>query len=649
MQHVRAHRRFRVMAGVASVVALVGSVTATLAVGSSASTAGAAVAVRSRWVVAAAEGSSPKVTVTPSSGLHSGQVVRVSVTDEPAGATLLALQCSTQAVSIGEDGCENRQNSVFFGSGTTRTSATTLRVTPDMETATGSVSCTKSECLVAVVRLTNGNSTSILGAIAISFAAKPGAVGSNPAGPGTDVGPPPPPAWSSPPGVPAGTLVTATKSDSMHLRANPAGDLTSPGAITGPGTALPTDPPGSETASGPGLLQLVLAAPGTSWASAAHTAVVARVKVGNGAWQEVVCFAGSRPFTYAAVFGTLVTGSRPKVTVAVSRSLSTTGSLVPTLRVIAIRLSVVTPSNPDYLEMAYAPIFYGRPDTASSDTPLLTFASESPAGSGPKGTEQLGYTTIWTKEDAGTSFVPWLEWGEWGRMTDITETIQLEVTPSGKILHPMYDSCGCSANYPVNRTSPIEEEVPFKGKRSGDHLIVRNASGNDYQVDTGTSAFLMEQAPVAGPSEGAVRESVMNANPWTYRISADELSRWYGDGSTNPSSPEIGDSRQYAIVDVDTDAVGTSAVAVAIKLKGSSQWYRNDFGSGYALYDGGHGRTAVKLPLDWASKGIAAVHLVAYPDASHWSVTDGAVEISSLGSAYGLSEVAVPPPVVTKG
>ncbi len=575
------------------------------------------------------------VKVTPTTGLRSGQVVRVTVSGEPAGTTLLALECSPTALKIGEDGCENRQNSVFFGS-TSKSASTSLRLTAEMETASGPVDCAPSKCLVAVVKLVD-NSPTVLGALAVSF--------SSSSGPGTGDGPPQPPAWSTPPDTPAGRLITPGKAAELSLTADPAGDLASPGSVTGPGTSLAAGTPPAGPESGVGLVQLVLAAPKTSWASSRHTATVVEVTLGSEPSQEVVCFAGSRPFTYAAVFGTISTGSQ-RLKVAVDAKLSTAGTRSPAVRLIATRLSVVTKANPAYLQMAYAPVLYGRPDTASSDTPLLSFATESPGTSGPKGTMELAYTTIWSKEDAGTSFVPWLEWGEWGRMTDITETVQLEVTPSGRILHPMYDSCGCSAGFPVNETSPLEEEVPFKGKRYGDHLIVVNSSGNDYQTDVGTSAFRMEQAPVAGPSAGEVRESVMDANPWTYRISADELSRWYGDGSTSPTSPEIGDSRQYAIVDVSTTSAGTSAIAVAIKLKGSSAWYRNDFGSGYDLYDGGHGRTAVKLPLGWESAGIAAVQLIAYPTGKAWSVRDPVVTIEGLGSSYGLSVVASPSPVV---
>ncbi|MGH9172371.1 MAG: neocarzinostatin apoprotein domain-containing protein [Acidimicrobiales bacterium] len=575
--------------------------------------------------------SAPAVTVTPTSGIHSGADVTVSVSGEPAGTTLLAVECSAAALNEGEDACENGSDAVFWATGSG--ASTHLRVFSTISTAVGSINCMVG-CLVGAVTLSGANSVDIVGVVFVSFSAPA-------AGPGK--GPPAPPAWAFPPGVPAGTTITATKSLTAKLAAGEAPSLAPGAAVTGPGVSLRSIAPPTKPAKGVALLQLVLAAPGTSWSSATDTAAVVNVKIDPGSSQQIVLFAGARPFTYAAEFGDLETGDH-SVTVSVSSALSTTGKSPPRVRVIAERLSIVTRSNPAYLAMQYAPIVYGRSDTASSDTPLLSYYVETDLSGGA---HLLQYTTIWSKEDAGTSFVPWLEWGEWGRMTDITETTQLDVSASGAIRHPMFDSCGCSATYPQNRTSPLEEEVPFKGSYDGTHMIVRNASGNDYQDDTGRSAFDMEQPPVSGPAPGAVRESVMDANPWTYRVSAMELSRWYKDGSTSAASPEIGDSRQYAIIDIDCTATGTSAVGVAIRLKGSPTWYSSEYGGSYGLYDGGHGRTAVKLPEGWQSVGVAAVKVTAYGSAGSKPAVSGlSLTVVALTKSFGIFHAPHPAPVV---
>ena len=149
-------------------------------------------------------------------------------------------------------------------------------------------------------------------------------------------------------------------------------------------------------------------------------------------------------------------------------------------------------------------------DTAQEDTPLLTYA-ERMGGAG--GTSSLAYTTIWSKEEAGTSFVPFLEWGEWGRMTDITQTVDLDTGPGGGITNETYDSCGCLGTPATeNEVSVLEEEVPFSGSYyEQTHAVVRNASGNDYQSESGTTAFRVQQVPVAGPARRADRDAVMDA------------------------------------------------------------------------------------------------------------------------------------------
>jgi hypothetical protein len=599
------------------------------AAGLAAATATLALGLLAPVTSAAATPASATVTVTPATGIHSGQEVTVTVTGEALGTTMLAVECSPKALQDGEDACENSSDAVFWQA--KNGGVAHLRVFSTIRTALGSINCTTG-CLVAVVTLSGSNSISIVGAKAVSF---------SPPGVGNGIGPPAPLPWPSPSGVPEGKIIVPGTNYSPFVVGGLAPSLSANGAVTGPGVTLGPNPVPKKTVTGVGLLQLVLAAPGTSWASSTDTAAVVDVTLSGGPAQQIVLFAGARPFTYAAEFGDLATGVAYPLTVSVDKTLSNTGRATPTVRVIAARLSIVGPSNPAYLPMQYAPIVYGRPDTAQSDTPLLTFASISSLSGGG---HALSYTTIWSKEDAGTSFVPWLELGEWGRMTDITETTQLDVSSTGVISNAEFDSCGCAANYPVNRTSPLEEEVPFHGSYDGTHMIVRNASGNDYQDDTGISAFRMEQPPVSGPQPGGVRETVMDADPWTYRVSAMELSRWYRNGTTSPDSPEIGDTRQYAIIDITCTAINTSAVGIAIQLKGSSVWYSSEFSGGYALYNGGHGRTVVKLPEGWESHAITGVRVVAFHAPGAKTVTVAKLGLTVIGLNVNWDTYFVPHP-----
>ncbi len=591
------------------------------------------VAPTSPAVAAPAAPPVPALHAGTTSDLAPGAVVPFTVTGEPPGTVLVALECSVAALSAGQNGCDDQRNTLVFA-GTNGTASGVLAPTPSIETALGTVDCTTATCLFAVASVAGSGAASVVGVDALSFA--PGVTATTPFGPATG---PPGPARIVSSVRPTGPLVVAGTPWTRDLVAGVAPDLSGADAVTGPALPAPDLPAPASPVSGQGVVELTLDAPGTSWASTKDRSVVVDVSVDGGPSQQIVCFAGASPFTYAGFTGPLATGPHA-VAVAVDAALSDTGGAPPVVQVVHAQLLVVTPSNPWYDAVAYAPVVYGRADTARADTPLLTYAV---TGSGSSGTH-LAYTTIWSKEAHGTSFVPFLEWGEWGRMTDITETVALDVSSGGAISNATYNWCGCGAGFPENEVSLQEVEVPFGGSYfAGTHAVVRNASGNDYQTDFGTTAFRVQQVPVPGPLPGATRASVMDAHPWTYAVSAQECSRWYTDGSTDPFSPDIGDSRQYAVIDLQTSTTEVASVSVGIRLAGSPQWYLSDLGSGYPLHTGGHGRTAVKLPLGWEHRRITGLRVLYVPSGPGASVSGVHVQVLGLSRTFGIVHPVTPP------
>jgi hypothetical protein len=579
----------------------------------------------------------PVLTTSTTTDLAADQQISFTVGGVPAGTALLAVQCTPEALTAGEDACGDRRNALVFANSSGIATGTFVP-SPVIQTTLGAVDCTQasSSCLFGVASIAGDGSDSVIGAALISFA--PGVTASSPSGGSTEPAAPAHLVSSVPV---SGPIIIGGRPLTESAVAGLASRLLSAGAITGPELPAPSRAAPRQPVSGQGIIELTLDGPRTSWESPTRRSVVVDVSVDGGPSQQIVCFAGASPFTYAGFTGTLSTGSHT-VTVAVDTGLSDTGTLAPTVRLIHLQLEVVDPSNSWYDRVAYAPVVYGRADTAQEDTPLLTYAEQS-TGSG--GTRNLSYTTIWSKEEAGTSFVPFLEWGEWGRMTDITQTVDLDIGPGGGIADESYNTCGCLGTPTTeNEVSILEEEVPFSGSYfEQTHAVVRNASGNDYQSESGTTAFRIQQVPVAGPSGGADRDAVMDANPWTYLISAQETTRWYTNGTADPTSPEIGDSRQYAIVDLRTKVKDVSATAVAIQLSGSRQWYSSDFGSGFPLQDGGHGRTAVKLPLDWQNRTITGLEVLDDASGPKPSVRDVAVTVLGLTRAYTVEYPVLPP------
>jgi hypothetical protein len=598
--------------------------------------------------VAAPAASATTVTVTPPGGLSDGQNVTVSVAGVAPGSTLLAVECSLAALQISEDGCENHRDQVFFADANGN-ATTTLTVTSQISTAAGIDSCTTATCLVGVARFTAPTSDEIIGAVAVKFASTACHGGTR-----CEDAPPVPSTVAHPnqriTAVRRAVLVTPSKPFQATVTARPATNLRSSQAITGPykptaRTAV-TAGGGQSSAHGEGLLQLSMDGPGTSWASDTDKAVVVRARVDGGAWQQIVLFAGASPFTYAGFTGPLGAGKH-RVAVRIDAGLSTTGRHLPAVALYRTRLQVIAPGNLMYLLEKYAPVVFGRTTSASSDTQLLTDGSATPLGGGATA---LSYTTIWTHEDAGTSFVPFLEWGEWGRMTDITGTATLDVSAGGTISHAMYNWCGCKPPFPPSRDSLQEVSVPFSGRYfDGTHMILRNASGNDYQSQVGSTEFRFQQPAVAGPPAGQPREAAMDAHPWTYQIMDQEIRSWYLDRSTATTSAQPGETGQYAIASLNTTAPPGTTIAVELRLSGSATWYQSDMGSAAPLYTGGLGRTVVKLPHGWERQKITGVRVAVYPASAASSVKVLSFKVLGVTPAFGVTRISAPAPDIVPG
>jgi len=353
-----------------------------------------------------------------------------------------------------------------------------------------------------------------------------------------------------------------------------------------------------------------MSGPETSWASSRDTSVVVEVAVDGGQPQVVVLFAGARAFTYEGFTGPLRTG-RHRVSIAVRPDLSLTAGLVPTAVVHHVQLLVVARGNPGYDALAYAPVLYDRHVVSHSDTPQLTYATIAPQRDGAR---RISYVVIWSNEDAGTGFVPFLLWGGYGRMSDIESAISLTVDRNGVVHDPVYLACTtCGPAFPENRTALDETDTSFHGRYFAHHPILRVSTGNNDFSDRGSTPFRFQQALSAPPLPGQTREGAMDRNPWTYGITNQEVRREREDFSTNALTTAPGDARQYLIVALDTATSNVNDVGIDLRLAGDARLYSNDFDTTYPLYAGGQGRSVVKVPLSEVDRPITMLRLRLQP------------------------------------
>jgi hypothetical protein len=639
-----------------------------------------------------------KVTVRISGGSY-GTTYAVAECDLAAFIFLAEPSASPQDV------CDSRHDAVVTVAAN-GTASGSLSLPAVLTTALGGVDCRKASCYLAVDALHSTGGAPVL-VKELSFAADACAAAGSCQTP-VDAWDPslgPPPAASPVHANDAAALgATAAGVGGSVTEANPvvvplqptvAGDLTIPGSVTGPfdGQALAgTDPTSTTTATttaatttaatsttsttsttattsttsatttrptapvqGEGLLRLALEAPGTSWGpgqpsstvvDATLTDVTTHQLVGT---QQFVLFWGAAPFVYAGFAGPVRTSDHYSVKISVEAPASQGGlsqpapGARPQIVLLARALEVVGTTNPEYLAYAYAPVMYGRSTSALHDVPLLMYADVSlEAG----GTSAVSYTIVWSHEDAGTGFLPFLEWGRWGRMTDIENAISFTVSPNGTVSRAKYLWGGePPTGFPDSQTALKEVDEPFAGTWWGHHPVFRDATGNNDFSDHGTTPFRFQLAPVAAPPANQTREAVMGSNPFTYQVMAEEVARWYADISTSPSSPEPGQAEQYAIVDLDTSGKGVSSVGVDVRLAGYPQWFRSDLGWGFPLVSTGHVRTVVKLPVGWPSSRIIGVQVAVEPPSAAPSLTVHSLQIERF-TGTAIEQVPAPTALV---
>jgi hypothetical protein len=538
--------------------------------------------------------------------LGAARALRITGQGFSPHAAIVVTQCSTgalaaalKAVSSALDYCDEHFVAVT-ASGADGSFAVRARVTPTIETASGTVDCRRrNACLLGALNLAALQHQPLQVAV-LPLAFEPSArVAPRPMSKKRLLSE----SYGTPP-------LTVGKPSRTALIAYPAGRL-------GPGRMgqVPSVPAGGlpragHRVRGEGLLALTMSAPQTSWGDPADTAVVVQARVDHGSWQQIVLFEGAQPFTYEGFTGPLRTG-RHVVTVRIRRSLSHVTRHAPLAVIVKQSLVVVRPSTAAGFELAHAPVLYDRRVSAVQDTPLITYADDvaQPDPAAP-GLRRLTYVVTWSHEDAGTGFAPWLEWGTWGRMTDIETAISMSVDRGGHVSRPAYLTCvTCGRHFPENRTALDETEAPFRGRWFHGHPILRVATGNNDLSALGVTPLRFQQALAAPPAPGDTREGAMDRNPWTYGVMGEELARDRADYSTDANSTGPGDPRQYLIVALDTILQRGAAVGVDVRLAGSGTLYSSDLKTTYPLYAGGRGRTAVKVPLSQVNRPITLLRL----------------------------------------
>ncbi|WP_433478067.1 hypothetical protein ACQPZP_14140 [Spirillospora sp. CA-142024] len=398
----------------------------------------------------------------------------------------------------------------------------------------------------------------------------------------------------------------------LALTASPADAAGPPGTISvhrgGPARSLPF----TARRDGEAVISFSASAPGVSWVrKGAESAVVSIAVDGRHVTDLVV--PSSDPTPRSLGLGHVGKG-RHKVTLRFAKGSA------PAARRVTLRRPQVRMPAADALALRHAPVVVGRTgwpfgdpyQNATTDTPLIAWHETRPAAT--PGHQIIEYSVVWSNEDGGTD-TPALM-ARWGRTTDIEWIYRVEVDASGRRVDG-------TAVY----QAPMHLTLKFTGRYEGDHPVLQTCTQNNNMCDVISPdpplRFLLDASRTR--PDGRAREVVMDREPWTYRIAAQEMVR---EGKIeNPSDPatrEVGDQRTYLFVEfakATGAATGTGSVpgvALGVRLRSApSTLYRSDHDEPtWSIDRDGAVATTVELPEGTTVSDIASIEAIRRPTGS---------------------------------
>lgn len=334
-------------------------------------------------------------------------------------------------------------------------------------------------------------------------------------------------------------------------------------------------------------LEIEARSPGASWERKGSEAAALIISVDGSYNQDLLLWSGDESSRYRVMLGRFPRGKHT-VSVALNPERSAAGAKqaeVTALRPLPLAAARSTSTtDEDQLALSHAPVLFARANTIDrfTDIPLMMYYEIL---HGPESDLTVRYTVVFTNEDGGTQTAALM--ARWGRATDIEWVYEFRVRGQ-KIIEETYQG--------------VEHETKFfKGSRTGgDHPLLAVASDNNNFSDLACSAVRFAPMPVRANLERATRESVMDTDPKTYRVMAEELFRENRISDTRIDINTIADPREYLYIEAISEQEGAT-FAFDVKLKGQSKVFASDLGEPRLRIDrSGYFRTAVRLP-----KGVA--------------------------------------------
>ena len=335
---------------------------------------------------------------------------------------------------------------------------------------------------------------------------------------------------------------------------------------------------------------------GCDWGVPGREAAVLALSLDGVVQQHVVLTQGASG-EYRLLLGPLSAGEH-RLALALDRRRSARGAF--DARVDGVAVEAVAEGDAEYEALAHAPILHTRKHTLArfSDVPLVAWVESYPA---PDAGRELRYSIVFSHEDGGTPLDRLM--ATWGRATDIELVYAVQLEADGRVRAATFQG----KDHLTTR---------FAGRYEGRHPVLHVVTENNMVKDSGPGTPRVALAPRLFPLEGVSREAVMDASPWTYHVSGQEVRR---EGRIAPGaragSKRIPDPRRFAYLEA-CGSVADARLAFDAGLEDASGrlvWYASDAGrAAFRIARGGCFRAAVALPEDKSVADVRALRLRAH-------------------------------------
>jgi hypothetical protein len=357
----------------------------------------------------------------------------------------------------------------------------------------------------------------------------------------------------------------------------------------------------SATEGAEAVLELTASCAGCDWGRRGREAAVLSVALDGRYSSHLVLTRGPAASPYRVLLGRVAPGEH-EVRVMLDRAQSARGIAAAAVASGSVRTFDRTA--PEFEGLAHAPVVQARPGSLArfSDVPLVAWY-ETIAHDGGR---RLRYSVVFSNEDGGTP--PDRLMATWGRLTDIEYVYGVELAESGAVRSSEFQG-------------PEHRLLSFEGTREAAHPVLHVVTENNMVDVRGGSAVRFAPVPLAFDLAATSREAVMDADPWTYRVSAQEARReGRVDARARPGSKRVPDPRRFATLEAcapSEDAV--IAFEVGVRTAEGVRWHASDGGRpefriarNATHFPNGCFRGAVALPAGADGSSIAALRVRAH-------------------------------------